>query len=157
MPLIRTENKLILYCHIPKCGGTTVTSYFKDVGLPVGFVSTSFKGQKVKWSKTSPQHIEMQAVKSLNLEPLIDLSFTLVRHPTSRFVSAFHYNKKNGKIPFWMTLNMFLTRLECSDDEWHYQLDNHFRPMSHFVGETTKFHIFVNYSFEIVDNFHLCF
>lgn len=138
MPLIKTKNKLILYCHIPKCGGTTVTNYLKSSGFKVGLVNTSFKRENVKWSKTSPQHIEMKSIQVLNLKDLIDESFAVVRHPVSRFVSAFHYNKKNGKIPFWMNLNQFLKRLSNSDDSWHFKLDNHFRPMFEFVDKDTN-------------------
>ena len=137
MPIIKTDKKLILYCHIPKCGGTTVTNYLRSAGYPIGFVNTSFKREKTKWSKTSPQHIDMKSLETLNIMNLIDESFAVVRHPTERFVSAFQYNKKNGQIPFWMTLNQFLKRLGNANDKWHFKLDNHFRPMSQFVNDET--------------------
>ena len=138
MPIIKTEKKLVLYCHIPKCGGTTVTKYLTSAGYPMGFVNTSFKGEALKWSKTSPQHIDLMSLETLNMMNLIDESFAVVRHPMERFVSAFQYNKKNGRIPFWMPLQQFLNKLARADDEWHFKLDNHFRPMSQFVNKQTQ-------------------
>lgn len=137
MPIIRTEDKLIMYCHIPKCGGTTVTNFILSSKHNIGFVNRGYKSVKHKWSRTSPQHIEMHSMEVLNLIDIIDESFAVVRHPLERFVSAFHYNKKNGKIPFWMTLNQFLYRLRSANTKWHYAYDNHFRPMHEFVSEST--------------------
>lgn len=139
MPIIKTDKKLILYCHIPKCGGTTVTNYLRSTGYPIGFVNTTFKREKIKWSKTSPQHIDIKSLETLNIINLVDESFAVVRHPIERFVSAFRYNKKNGQIPFWMTMNQFLKRLANANDKWHFKLDNHFRPMNQFVNKQTRF------------------
>jgi hypothetical protein len=137
MPFIKINDKKIFFCHIPKCGGTSIYTMLKSKGYTLSFVNGNWKSTSNQWSKTSPQHIIVNDLEVLNIDNLIDISFALVRNPIERFVSAFTHNKIGGTIPFYKSMYSFLRDLQDADDQFHYKFDNHFRSSTDFIFDDT--------------------
>jgi hypothetical protein len=138
MPLIKINSSLIYFSHIPKCAGSSVLLHLEKNGATVAFNDRAYFRNKTKWSSTSPQHIEEKIATSLRIPEIVDFSFTFVRNPLARFISAYNWNVKNGLIKFWITPRTILKQIEKADDNWHYKYDNHFRPMSNFISQNIE-------------------
>lgn len=152
MPFLNINDKTVFFCHIPKSGGTSIYRMLESKGYNFSFVNGDWFSSKNKWSKTSPQHIITKDLEILNINNLIDVSFSLIRNPIQRFASAFTHNKLGGSIPFYKSMYSFLKELQNADDEFHYKYDNHFRPSTDFIFDKT--HIFkLENNFEGLDLF----
>lgn len=87
MPLF-LKNKICLI-HIPKCGGTSVTSTFElHLDDPPVFIDRNFKPDK-NFLNHSPQHSSYSELKRLNLLPQDFKIISFVRHPYERFLSEY--------------------------------------------------------------------
>lgn len=145
MPIYRINDKLILFTHIPKCGGTSVHETLRDLG------ASSFMSSTEKINGIPPQHLHRDAMHKLFPDiSMFDYVFSIVRNPFDRIQSEFFYRKGHvqiGKIEKGKSL--FLTRNERMPkifDKWVKEkfkkyLDNpscdsnHIRPMSDFIME----------------------
>ncbi|WP_171102183.1 sulfotransferase family 2 domain-containing protein [Ruegeria sp. HKCCD7255] len=141
MPFFRTGTQLVYYAHVPKCGGSTVADYINKRFGGLAFSDNRYYmiDEKERWSKTSPQHINLSALDRLFPENFFDRSFAIVRHPVARVVSAFHFQKeverKINDISFgdW---------LETLPDNPRYAFDNHLLSMDEIVPpEAEIFHL----------------
>jgi len=77
MPIIKADNKLVLYAHVPKCGGSAVSWYLKERFGLIAFQDshhTRHAAQTV-WSRTSPQHIDRQSLAASGQSDRQRLSF----------------------------------------------------------------------------------
>ena len=145
MPIVKIAGKLVYYGHIPKCGGSAVESYLHARFGGMAMLDTKYMSlpEKHRWSKTSPQHIDVASLRRLFPPGFFDLSFSVVRHPVERLVSVFHFQRDVEKlIPHDMNFSGWLTHIQTrmQDDPFH--LDNHLRPMAELVPEEAKlFHL----------------
>lgn len=133
MPFFRAGPQLIYYAHVPKCGGSTVADYVSARFGGLAFSDSRFYmiDEKERWSKTSPQHINLSALDRLFPEHFFDHSFAIVRHPVARVVSAFHFQMEvERKIA---PATRFGDWLEMLTDLPPYAYDNHLRPMDEIV------------------------
>lgn len=138
MPIIKADNKVIYYAHVPKCGGSSVSSYLEGRFGAVAFVNTSFTqlAPEKRWSRTSPQHVDAATLASMFPAGFFDAVFTIVRHPLARVISAYHFQKERERtVPADVGFSEWLLDLEerLSDDRFIY--DNHLRPMDEIVPE----------------------
>lgn len=104
MPLFRCNNKLYFFAHIPKCGGYSVEAYLAKRFGTLAFLDNKYLRvpQKHRWSATSPQHIEIEALSKLFPRDWIAASFAVVRNPFARLVSAWNFrvmSRKGHEIP----------------------------------------------------------
>ena len=138
MPIFRAADKLILYSHVPKCGGSAVSWYLKNRFGPVAFNDRNFTARPAaaRWSRTSPQHIDRESLGLLFPEGFFDAVFTIVRHPVSRIVSAYHFQleqeksfSENFRFSDWLA---DLAEMRAEDP---FVFDNHVRPMDEIVPE----------------------
>lgn len=99
MPILRKENKIIYFSHVPKCGGTAIEQYCKDIGIEIAFLDKRYYLQLSKnvWNNTSPQHIDNKSFDRLFPKQFFSDYFTVVRHPIDRLKSAFIYQKYHEK------------------------------------------------------------
>lgn len=137
MPLFRADNgSLHVFVHIPKCGGTTIEEFliqrFGQIGL-IGKVGAATL-QHMTWD-------ELSKVLPINF---FDSSFGVVRHPVSRFISAYNMRITQVRPPFprEVTLDDFLTWVEARLKKNPSLLDNHVRPQTDFLGNETKVFLF---------------
>ena len=136
MPFFKAGSKLIYYAHVPKCGGTSVERFIHGRAGDIALVDTTYMAvpEEMRWSKTSPQHINVEALERLIPLSFFDACFTIVRHPVSRVVSAYHFQMElEKKISKNIAFSDWLEDLTETMDENPYAYDNHLRPMDHIV------------------------
>jgi hypothetical protein len=141
MPIVRIADKLVYFAHVPKCAGTAVERYLQTRFGPLGLRDARYllRPEARRWSKSSPQHIDVEALGHLLPLSLFDTCFAVVRHPVSRISSVFRYQrdvevKIDPNIPF----RDWLDDLAEQQDRDPYYLDNHPRPMCDFIPEGTE-------------------
>lgn len=136
MPFFRTENGLVLFAHVPRCGGSSVENYLHGRFGKLGFLDRAF-GQRPadrRWHRTSPQHIDRMTLDRLIPAEFFVAQFAVVRHPLKRLQSVYLHNREVlGHIPEGQSFEAWLDdlpRLRRRDAGY---LDNHARPMAEIV------------------------
>lgn len=123
MPLF-LKHKL-LFIHIPKCGGSTVTEGLRNAGdSPFLFVPDG----SVMINGHTPQHATWQELQKAGwCTPPGFRVAALVRHPVERVLSAFRYIHKSRSdlIPFAKNPAEFLDHFLSKAPEYVLRFDNH--------------------------------
>lgn len=138
MPIFRAGEKLVYYAHVPKCAGSTVNWYLSERFGPIAFSDSQHTRQPAgqRWSRTSPQHIDRTSLGRLFPPGFFDATFTIVRHPVARVVSAYQFQLDvEESISRSTGFSDWLTDLEERLEEDAFVFDNHVRPMSDIVPE----------------------
>lgn len=140
MPIVRTEGGLLFFAHVPKCAGTTVEGY---LGNRFGQKQRAMINPiymrpppHLRWSRSSPQHVDAASLMQMFPEPFFDAWFTVVRHPVVRLRSVYRYQRDvEARIDPSESFSQWLNSLpeRWVEDPWY--LDNHPRPMSDLVPE----------------------
>lgn len=140
MPLFLSNDKAILFLHVPKCGGTSVVEIFLANGYSAQLQMTGLPVQSSL--TTSPQHQTCAALKSLiNFGNLSDV-FILARSPYQRIVSEFNWafrgTKPRNRPNFskWVVESLSL----AAQDPLY--SDSHFRPAIDFLDERIPAKVF---------------
>jgi len=137
MPLIRHNDKIVFFVHIPKTGGTSVEDALTDAGASVALRAGSrFEG----FMKTTFQHLHADIYTAAIPQEFYDYGFAIVRHPVTRLISEYFYRKRRGlaKMDFDSWVNKVLDGYEKNP----YILDNHLRPQVDFIADGIEvFHI----------------
>lgn len=143
MPVFRVGHRNIYFAHVPKCGGTSIEYALAAADVELGFIDESLWREKSRlWYKSSPQHITERDLSRLLPPSMRDYEFAIVRDPVARFISAFNHNRRARRIPFFFTIERFLSKIERRQDFYGYDMDNHFVPANRFVSETCDvFHL----------------
>lgn len=141
MPFFKTGGKLIYYAHVPKCGGSAVEHFISARAGEMAFVDTEYMSvpEPMRWSNTSPQHIRVAHLERLIPLSYFDASFTIVRHPVARVVSAYHFQmEQERRISRNITFSDWLEDLGETHAENPFAYDNHLRPMDDIVPQGAK-------------------
>ena len=134
MPLFRVNDKLHYYAHVPKCAGSAVADYLTTRCGPLAFQNTRFLMDlpEQRWTKSSPQHVDWASFTKLIPADWIASSFAVVRHPTARVISAYHFQRdveetlpKDQSIDDWFA--------SWADKTTPFIFDNHLLPQSAIV------------------------
>lgn len=140
MPIFRCDSGLVYFCHVPKCGGSSVENALQNKGFKLSFYDNKFSPDKDNnkcYYKSSPQHITNQDFDSLFKEDIFFYKFAVVRDPVSRFLSAYSYNRK--RIGLHISFKYFLSKLEknvaSKNDYFGRKYDNHFVPSNRIIPE----------------------
>ena len=89
-----------------------------------------------RWSRTSPQHVDWASLQRLLPAELLDEVFTVVRHPVSRIVSAYHFQVEVEKaVAPDTSLSDWLAAQARAFEADPFTIDNHFRPQVDFIPE----------------------
>lgn len=143
MPFFKAGAKLVYYAHVPKCGGSAVEHFIEGRAGQMAFVDQKYMSVEdgQRWSKTSPQHINVEALERIIPASFFDASFAIVRHPVARVVSAYHFQlEQEARISKNVSFSDWLEDLELAHEENPYAYDNHLRPMDDIVPKGA--HIF---------------
>lgn len=142
MPIVRVGSSLVYYAHVPKCAGSSVEDYLAQRFGPLAFLNRDYRKTALpkRWTRTSPQHIDTEALDLLFPKEFLAASFAVVRHPAARLRSAFTFQKARRHIPLRMGFEAWLSLYERQRDKDPFLLDNHLRPMTDFVPEEA--HVF---------------
>lgn len=141
MPIFKSGSKLIFYAHVPKCGGSAIAWYLKERFGQIAFSDSRFTDERTSppWTRTSPQHIDHASLSRLFPPGFFDATFTIVRHPVARVVSAYHFQVDVERlIPQSTDFSEWLSDLEERLAEDPFVFDNHVRPMDDIVPEGAK-------------------
>lgn len=145
MPILRTSGQLIFFAHVPKCAGSAVEAYLQARFGPLALLDNAYMRHDAsrRWSRSSPQHIDLESLGRLFPSGFFDYSFAVVRHPVARIVSAYHFQREvEGTLPEDLSLTDWLHQLQDGARETSYQYDNHTRPMADLVPEDARiFHL----------------
>ncbi|ALG88952.1 MAG: hypothetical protein CL814_08525 [Confluentimicrobium sp.] len=141
MPIIRADSKLIFFAHVPKCGGSAVQTYLNNRFGPLAFEDRRFLSvpERKRWSKTSPQHVDVETLNRMFPQGFFDHSFAIVRHPVARVVSAYHFQLEvENTISRNVSFSDWLINVAEQMEEQPFLYDNHLRPMNEMVPEGAK-------------------
>lgn len=142
MPLYRIKNKIVLFVHIPKAGGTSIASSLKAVGSEALYSDRIPKGLSC-----TPQHFHGRLIDDFISEDFVDFSFCVVRNPIDRVISEFFYRRKlsvgnnnyKGMDKYLDTLNLswsfsfWLKKQFMRIKRNPFLSDNHLRPQNEFL------------------------
>ena len=138
MPFFRIDGTLHYFAHVPKCAGTSVEAYLRGRFGTLAFVNSSFYKvpEHARWTRSSPQHVDVAALSLLVPDDWIASCFAVVRHPVSRLRSAFDYQLTGEKtVSSGMDINDWFLAWDQSRADAPFQYDNHPRPASDLVPE----------------------
>jgi hypothetical protein len=136
MPLVRIGSDIHYFAHVPKCGGSSVENYLTARFGSLALVNTRYlsRPEPQRWTKSSPQHMTLDALGGLIPADWIASSFAVVRHPVKRLISAFQYQvEKEGTVSALWTVDDWFDDWLGRADAQPFLYDNHLRPMSDLV------------------------
>lgn len=145
MPIFRADQKLVYYAHVPKCAGSSLEEYVHERFGGMAFLDQTYMSRPPveRWSKTSPQHIDIKSLYKFIKPSFFDHIFTIVRHPVGRLVSAYHFQLEVERlVPESTGFSEWLLDIEERMAEEPFLFDNHVLPMAQIVPhEATVFHL----------------
>jgi len=144
MPVFRHDGELHYFAHVPKCGGSSVENMLIERFGALALLNRSHyeTPRPRRWSRSSPQHITWPELCLLFPEGWIASVFTVVRHPLTRVVSAYHDATRLGTIPQLLGIEAWfdrsVARMECQISVH----DRHLRPLVEFFpADATVFRL----------------
>ncbi|SFH34775.1 sulfotransferase family 2 domain-containing protein [Sulfitobacter dubius] len=159
MPLLKINDKLLHFVHIPKTGGSCITSYLRAKG-PLALYSR----EPVEWSKTTPQHMEAATQRMILPYGFCDHRFCILRDPFERLLSEYRYRATRINPPealpehivpgdtltveldwgkeFCGTFDAWVAKVFADQIDDPYLSDNHIRPQAEFTGPDVKIFLF---------------
>jgi hypothetical protein len=145
MPVFRGAGKLFYFAHVPKCGGSSIELYLKERFGAIGLVDHRHLSvpERLRWSRTSPQHVDWATLTRFMPEAMFDGVFTVVRHPVARIVSDYVFQIDVEKTVAPATsFSDWLRATFAGYASDRYMFDNHIRPQVEFAPEgCTVFHL----------------
>lgn len=138
MPLYRQDSTLIYFAHIPKCAGSSLSTYLRDRFGLVALEDRSYfrDPQLPRWNLSSPQHVSAAALDRLLPRAFYDAAFAVIRHPEARLRSVYQYQKYQHKsIPRWMPFGIWLRSVPWMLKHRPFALDGHLNPQVSFLPD----------------------
>lgn len=136
MPAIEINGRRVLFIHIPKTGGTSVTRWLQGLGRV-----RLHNDSKPDGLRCTPQHLTWADIDATWGCDDFDYAFAISRDPFSRMESEFSMRLKVRANSFFGGKLHFSTWLEKSLNESRanpYLFDNHLRPQWNFISDRLK-------------------
>ena len=124
MPLYKNQDKELLHIHIPKTGGTSITSVLVTRGVNVSLMQ---KASHSKYGDVPPQHMSIENTRNFFDLTKID-SFAVIREPWHRTVSEYVWRTRSNN---FSDMNEWLKNILQDID--HREFQNHFLPQYRFI------------------------
>lgn len=130
MTLFIKNSHSVLFLHVPKCGGSSIDSLFKQSGY---FATLEMRGIPPQDYLVAPQHQTSEKLKSMiNIKKIND-TFILVRNPYDRILSEYNWQFKTTKPCEKPNINTWIIEsLKRASADRSYS-DNHFRACIDFI------------------------
>lgn len=138
MPIVRINGRLIYFAHVPKCAGSSVEIYLEKRFGTLAFKDSSFNSlpARRRWSKSSPQHVPLEALDRLFPAGFFDNAFALVRHPVDRLASAYLFQREiENTVPPDLPFADWIGEVHRRRSRSPFAYDNHVRPSVDFIPE----------------------
>lgn len=131
MPIFETPKGIVLFIHIPKTGGSTISRELARHHQMSMNTNSFWPGYDC-----TPQHLHAGPLTGLFEPAALAYVFTVVRNPVDRIRSEYNWNqrKRSIKMPFWLWLRKKLFQARSSP----YLDDNHFRAQEEFLCLNTE-------------------
>lgn len=136
MPFFRAGSKLVYYAHIPKCAGSSVEHYLKARFGEIALLDPTHNRvpEAQRWSKTSPQHMDSRTADRILPREIFDAAFAVVRHPVSRLVSVFKFQRDvEGLIAPGTDFSDWVKEVREMRHDLRFRYDNHLLPQVDFL------------------------
>ena len=133
MPIYRNADRLVLFVHIPKTGGSTVEEVLKARGA-----RQALKYHKrLGYANATPQHMPWEVTRHWVTTEFCDYIWAVVRNPYNRLLSEYRWREtlsKQDLVGFDEWVNKTFDQYAATP----YMLDNHIRPQVEFVSKSVK-------------------
>lgn len=133
MPVFQKDGSIILFVHIPKAGGTSISEIFLANGWNMRLFDSGEDASTLNpVRKCSPQHYHFDLLDAqFRLEKFKKI-FCLVRNPLNRIISEYRWQRQHFGVK--EDFADWVDRIFDSYSVDQFALDNHIRPQHHFVG-----------------------
>ncbi len=138
MPIFVKDGVSVLFIHIPKTGGSSVELAMAESGWEMSMRSSPrLDVSGFRFHRVSPQHYHADLLRSTIRLGLIDVRFTVVRHPIQRFRSEYAMRRARkgtgaaAEVEEWAAGRFAAYARNPS------VLDNHLRPQHEFLLDDT--------------------
>ena len=141
MPIVQIDHNLIYFAHVPRCAGSSVENYLHGRFGALGFLDRSHMQTPADqlWTKTSPQHVNTEALDRLMPPTFFAARFAVVRHPALRLRSVFLYQRDiEETLPAEVSFSAWLRTVPGQRQGDAFLFDNHLRPMRDLVPQEAR-------------------
>lgn len=129
--------KSVLYSFVPKTGGTSLISFFKNINAKVYLHNEN--NDIVGLLRCPSQHFHYEIQDIIYDFDKFDFSFSVVRNPFSRLRSDYFWSfrlvEDQSK---WPDFEAWFSSVQSKYEKNSYYWDNHIRPQSDFIGPKIK-------------------
>ncbi len=137
MPLFRKDRTSVLFVHVPKCGGTSITRAFRQRGFAVDYFDGRVGRETLNYfHHCTPQHWHADVLASILKLERITATFTFVRHPVTRLQSEYLW-KHRDRPDLHLSPDVVEAWAVKAFARWRrghtYVYDNHIRPQVEFL------------------------
>lgn len=168
MPIARINGKILHFVHIPKTGGSTITSYLRSIGQVA-----LYSRERIDCLRSTPQHMDIRTSKTLLPQGFVDARFAILRNPVARMHSEFRYRytrlarngegacrkDPNGAVQveldwgesFFGTFDEWVGLVIDKYNQEACACDNHIRPQSDFIDEDVRVFLFEDGLESVID------
>jgi hypothetical protein len=131
MPVFVKNSKTVLFVHIPKTAGTTLSMIFKRLGWKEFFSIRGENPQSLDFVRCSPQHFHAELLEQIFKFDAFDEIVTICRDPFSRIKSEYYWQKHIGITSF--SPKKWFRKVQKQFLVNPYIYDNHIRPQHEFI------------------------
>lgn len=91
MPVFKIDKSIVYFAHVPKCAGSSVEEYIMHRFNNLSMFDVDFRRLGRNGWYISPQHLHVEALNRIFRLNFFDFTFAVVRHPLTRFISAYNH------------------------------------------------------------------
>lgn len=143
MPIFDINGRRLLFIHVPKAGGTSVTDFLGRHGTKTFDAKGPIYGKIFR-----PRHLHAEVLERIFVQGMFDHVFMVVRNPVDKLVSEYRYQRRKKNL-HWQYLTTFETWLRYS--LWRSKIDKSYRE-NHFRRQM-EFSCFGCKTFRVEDGF----
>lgn len=135
MPIFDLDDRRVLFLHIPKAAGSSMTKWLSGHGK-VSF----FRPRPVPPLSIPPQHLRWRDFDYLLNDPVFDYAFTVVRNPYDRIESEYFWAHRNADTSGqpWDDFNSWVERQIKAVRNNPFHASNHLSTQVSFLADPVE-------------------